>query len=487
MATITNLNARLMLTDVNFGTGLVRAEQNATKFTKQVTKIGNSVGSISRIAAEAESLNATIGGANTTITAVTGSLGTMSMVLSSGTTLVFGLRQAFLALSGTLAANPIGIAALAISAAVGAFLAITSKMNEGVKSFKERAEEAAKAATELDSKIADRSQKMNATAAATERRQAVEDARAKGASESRLYYLDQQIERLQRLEKASEAAAKRQAELASAWEMVEERSRAAKETEEQTSRRKFAEGIKGQSETARFGLMSEFDEGTRLQAEKALRQELADIERAAGEASLTETEKRIRAIQAMADKAAKTNLDGSKSGIAIDENKLRKQLDAADAAAKAKELEAQLAEFERSANEAWLSDTDKKLKMLEDLARKTGRIVDLEKVRRQIEASERPRELEKQISGAQKMIQDLEKRQQSIEGMSGSGEASSPKALLKGSVEADLAASRASNPVERLTEIQKKQLAEIQRQRTIAEQQLRAFEQEKENNMIAQF
>jgi hypothetical protein len=165
---------------------------------------------------------------------------------------------------------------------------------------------------------------------------------------------------------------------------------------------------------------------------------------------------------------------------------------AREAAAARESLLKSLADFERSAQQAWMTETEKKLAKLRELRATEAQLA---AARENMEAAGEPAKrlemLKKEIAEKKKLIgetsgpESLTATIKRLEESSGTKEAASPKALLKGSAEAALAEDRRKSPVDQLPDLLKKQLEEAKKQKALAEKQLAVME--KEQQRIAQF
>ncbi len=178
--------------------------------------------------------------------------------------------------------------------------------------------------------------------------------------------------------------------------------------------------------------------------------------------------------------------------------KFKSQIAALEVLEKQKELTKELKEIQKDADQAYMTDSQKKLAKIKELAiasGKTGRelahaISDAQAKLAVSDAPEkRKKEVDKLIEEKKKLVGDdgpkslteqikdiKEQKFKDIE---------SPKALLKGSAEAALAENRQANPIEKMTQLQRETVAKLEAQRVIAKDQLKALEKEKE--FIAQF
>lgn len=402
MATTTSLTVRMRLADQNFGSGLVRAEQSATKFSKQLTKVSGGVGRISEIASSLNAVAMSAGGAESSLGVFASRLSTTTYALTAGTHLVFGMNGAFDALKASMLANPIGIVIAGAATAAGALLAI----------FRDTSAAVADTRTELEKMLTSTSKwerdfamalKMGETSAANRKRDNEANA------------------------KAMEERARKQKEFENVQNKIDELQ------DPQAARRNglIREGFSLDETSA---LMKKEDDLAKLEKEKAKREE---------------RERQLAQAR--------------------------------------KDLTESLAELERSANEAWLSDNEKKLAMLERLATAAGQQFDREKARQQLEAAAEPERLKKETETAERQLKDAKQKEKELAKLRGTKEVDSPTALLKGSAEAELAQNRAQNQVEKMTDLQKQELAEIKQQRRMLETKLTALAKSRDRYKVVNF
>ncbi len=173
---------------------------------------------------------------------------------------------------------------------------------------------------------------------------------------------------------------------------------------------------------------------------KTLAQQIADIEKQAAETGLSETEKRLRAAQKLnADTEQLNRIRAAGAKIESADASKKKS----DEIAKRVEEHAKEAAKIKETADGPLGAYKKKLEDIERL-RKVGAIGADVATRAESAAS---KEFKDSLSSGSNFKID------------------SPQALLKGSAEADLATNRAGTPIEKLTEVQKKQLVEVERSR----------------------
>lgn len=171
---------------------------------------------------------------------------------------------------------------------------------------------------------------------------------------------------------------------------------------------------------------------------KKLAESIADIEKQAAEYGMTETEKRIAAAKALGAQEADI-LRIKKAGAEIEAREAGKKK--ADEVAKRVEQHTKEAQKMKELVEGPLGAYKKRMAEITEL-RKVGQISS--DVANKAEAL-----------AAKELKEGLAKE--------GKVTAESPKALLKGSAEAELANDRAKAPIEKLTDIQKQALAEAKR------------------------
>lgn len=425
--TVTSLNVRLQLQDANFTKGLKKAEVEAGRFSKTFSKVGGGVGALSNLASSVSAVAGETAGATSGLANVANATATMATTMVASTNVVFGLSGAMRTLKALMASNPVGIAIVAAAAAVGLLVSLLNQSNDAMDEAAKKADEAKKRADDYQKKLDD-IEKRKGQAGMT-------------GDEKELDDLGRDV--LRPLMDAGEMSY-------SQAQGVKQQLAAAQQIEHQKER------------------------------EKKLEEEIAKIRQDTLEANMTATEKRLVELSRLG--ASGDQLAAVKSRLAA--------ADKVAAAEKARaELNQQLAELEKNANQAWMSDNEKKLAMLEALAKQTGQNFDRAKALQQLEAAAAPtkrkQELADRLNQQKSALSETDKQIAAINSNQGSGQAASPKALLRGTADALLAENRAKNPVELMTDLQKKSLEELKRQRHIQERQLEATQ--KESETIAQF
>lgn len=170
----------------------------------------------------------------------------------------------------------------------------------------------------------------------------------------------------------------------------------------------------------------------------------------------------------------------------------RAQMIQLEAMEKEKKINEQIADIQKAAAQANMNESQRKL---DDLRREGATAVQIGRMRAALAEQERvaaaKKSREDAISAMKKRIgtaeapKSLYEQLMGIKNDVGKGFADSPKALLRGTAEADLAANRQKNPVEKLTELQKTQINRLEKQIVIAERQLRVAEANKD--VVVQF
>lgn len=400
-ATVTSLVAKLELRDVNFGSGLDRAEQHASKFSKQINKVSGGVGRIIDLASSLETVATSAGSADSALAKFGAGMGSTAATVAAGTNLVFGLRGAFDALKKSMLTNPIGIVIAGAAAVAGVLLSI----------FRDTKSEVRDTRTEVE--------KMLASPARATREFAA------------------MIERAKEARKESAAAAKIDGILNADRE---KRVSTVQEAKDNVAKLKDPEAAR-RNQLIRDGLnLGEVDQVMEMEAEA----------------------KRI------------------------EEDRMARQKRLQEAEEKRRELAASLAELERNANEAWMTESAKKLAMLERQAKAAGQQFDREKARKQLEAAEAPERMRGQIADAEKRVKELEAKEKKLAADEGKRMiVDSPTFLNKGTAEAELFADRQKNQIEKLTDVQKQQLAETRKAKAIAEKQLAELKRQQKAKVVS--
>jgi len=432
MATVTSLNVRLLLHDVSFTKTLQKSEKEAEKFAKSVHKVSGGLGTLAAAASNISGVASATAGAESAITRFSGAISTSTSTTLAAVNAVVGLRAAFTALSLSMATNPLGVAMIAAATAIGVVLSLMSKANGEMaeaEEYAQRMEELANRWRDAKADIATRERQLGMDAQQKE----MDAMRVKlsalfAAGQITTEQYTAQMERYrnillkeQEIGKAREAAGKKQGEMQSLDKIADETAN-------------MLAGVSAiNQEMARL-------EGLGLNPDQL------DIARQI-------LEERERANKVVADRA---------------------------------ELNRQISDFEAAANQAWMTDQEKKIAKLKELGATEAQIAAARRsMEKAGEPQKRQKELAEQIAEGRKVMQGLEQQARAIEGARGSGLAANPQAMLKGTAQAALAESARKNPVEQLTDIQKKSLEELKKQKLLQERQLAFLEKEQER--VAQF
>ena len=400
-ATVTSLVAKLELRDVNFGSGLDRAEQHAGRFSKHLNKVSGGVGRVIDLAQSFETVATSAGGAESALAKVGSSLGSTATTVMAATNLVYGLKGAFAALKAMMLTHPIGIAIAAGAAAAGLLLSI----------FRDTKSEVRDTRTDIEKMLTSTDRATREFAAMIER---AKEARKQSAAAAKIDDI-LNADREKRVSTVQEA-----------------KDNVAKLKDPEAARR---------NQLIRDGLnLGEVDQVMELEAEA----------------------KRI------------------------EEDRMARQKRLQEAEEKRRELAASLAELERNANEAWMTESAKKLAMLERQAKAAGQQFDREKARKQLEAAEAPERMRGQIADAEKRVKELEAKEKKLAADEGKRMiVDSPTFLNKGTAEAELFADRQKNQIEKLTDVQKQQLAETRKAKAIAEKQLAELKRQQKAKVVS--
>ncbi len=441
MATITNLNVKLSLHDQDFSDGLKKAEQRASHFSKQVGKFSGGVESLNNLAQSASLASDAFGGASGNVGTFIGGLGAVSTSISAVTSVTFGLTAAMRTLTASMAANPIGLVVVGIAAAFAAITYAASKFNEEEERIAKINEDNAKALEEVNEKLRDREKILKETPEQTEKRKIIEPLRDANTTNDfgqniGIDAAEKRLQRIQRIEAESKRLQGVFSGIDDAEKALQEKGLSAVESPDQKETRGFRDSLR------KKGL----DSSTIDQYERQL-------------IALQEFTHKQEELKAKEDKAS----------------------------AERKQLEESLAEFERAANEAYLSDTDKKIKKLQELGANEKQIA---KARADIAKAKEPEErrvqLEKDIADKQRLIGEEKKPESlinqisAIENVKPSAEPAAPRAILKGSAEAALLENRTKTPIEKQTELQKQTLAQLKQQLKVQQDQLAELKKQKE-------
>lgn len=187
-------------------------------------------------------------------------------------------------------------------------------------------------------------------------------------------------------------------------------------------------------------------------------------------------------------------------GQADDVDRFRAQLKQLEAMEAKKKLAEEIAGLEKKAAQVNMTDAQKQLATLRELAEAAGlrgtrlevamgrarsAMEDVAEAARQKKQLDDAIEAKKRAIGSPQGPKSLYDQLMDIENNVSKGFAESPKALLKGSTDAALAENRMKNPIEKLTDLQKQQIAKLEKQIRIEERQL--AEMQKEKLSVAQF
>lgn len=449
MATVTSLSARLMLTDVSFSKTLQKSEKEAEKFGKNMSKMAGGVANLTALTSNINGVASSTAGANSAITTFTGSLSTTTSTVTASISAVVGLRSAIRSLKTTMMTNPLTAAFVVAAAAIGVVVALVKAFSGDTEAALQKARQAEEHAKELDKRAAEINTRMRQVRMNTNEKE-----------------LDSFRQYLQQLVAAGEITQRdANTRLRSLQRVQEAEARVTRERE-------------AQARIAQQGKAADDAVANMQEREENAGKTKAQLERDHYRDTLIAGDASYGAVDELMEQYDRT--------IAKEEEAAAQRQRIADAEKQRADLNRQLAEFEQQANQAWMTDQERKLAKLKELGATEEQLA---RARKAMEAADAPRReqqrIQKELGERKKQLADLDQQEMAIESARGRGFADAPKALLKGTAEAALAESQRKNPVEQLTDLQKKQLAEIQKQRALAERQVALLEKEKEQ--VAQF